>query len=268
MAPWRVTRQVGSPKPLCSVAECKNLSDGLHGLCKAHQGRVVRGIQVDLPIQPRRPAAGLQCSVQSCESEAVAKGLCALHSCRSRQGRPLEAPRRLRRRPGQRLARADGYVDLVVPANTSGAKQDGRLNRLPLMLEHRFVMQQHLGRPLLATETVHHRDSDKTNNSLDNLELWGGRHGKGGRLQDNLMAAIDLLMANLGPDLQEMAVLEALRDRVATQPRLPGKFALVRCGGGSRASKVAKTHASDSCGDGMHIADAETDEDESMSARP
>jgi hypothetical protein len=28
------------------------------------------------------------------------------------------------------------------------------------------------------------------------------------------------------------------------------------------------THASDACGDGMHIADAQTDEDEFMSARP
>lgn len=35
--------------------------------------------------------------------------------------------------------------------------------------EHRFVMEQHLGRKLLPSEHVHHRDHDGLNNSLSNL---------------------------------------------------------------------------------------------------
>lgn len=47
------------------------------------------------------------------------------------------------------------------------------------VLEHRLVMARHLERPLLSHETVHHKDGDRLNNNLDNLELWAGRHGKG-----------------------------------------------------------------------------------------
>lgn len=38
-------------------------------------------------------------------------------------------------------------------------------------LQHRYVMEEYLGRPLLANEHVHHKDGDKGNNNIDNLEL-------------------------------------------------------------------------------------------------
>jgi len=43
------------------------------------------------------------------------------------------------------------------------------------ILLHRYVMERHLGRSLLSTEIVHHRDGNRRNNHLDNLELipWG-----------------------------------------------------------------------------------------------
>lgn len=40
---------------------------------------------------------------------------------------------------------------------------------------HRLVMERHLGRKLLPTEDVHHKDGDKTNNSISNLEIV--KHG-------------------------------------------------------------------------------------------
>ncbi len=42
--------------------------------------------------------------------------------------------------------------------------------------QHRKIMERHLGRPLLATEDVHHINGVKTDNRLENLEVLP--HGK------------------------------------------------------------------------------------------
>lgn len=39
------------------------------------------------------------------------------------------------------------------------------------MLEHRYLMEKHLGRVLDAEEVVHHRDGNRANNVIENLEL-------------------------------------------------------------------------------------------------
>lgn len=54
----------------------------------------------------------------------------------------------------------------------SMARKDG------YVMEHRLIMAQHLGRPLLRSEVVHHIDHDVTNNQLDNLQLFAsnGEH--------------------------------------------------------------------------------------------
>jgi hypothetical protein len=47
------------------------------------------------------------------------------------------------------------------------------------MLEHRYVMQQAIGRPLTRSETVHHKNGNRRDNRLENLELRVGAHGVG-----------------------------------------------------------------------------------------
>lgn len=52
--------------------------------------------------------------------------------------------------------------------------------------EHRRVMERIIGRPLLVSETVHHRDGNRLNNEPSNLELFSSRHPKGQRLEEKL----------------------------------------------------------------------------------
>jgi len=47
------------------------------------------------------------------------------------------------------------------------------------ILQHRYNMAKHLGRPLTKTETVHHIDGNVQNNTIENLQLRNKRHGKG-----------------------------------------------------------------------------------------
>lgn len=58
--------------------------------------------------------------------------------------------------------------------------------------EHRYVMEQKIGRPLLPDETVHHIDGRRAFNDERNLELWSSRHGKGQRVSDKIAAALEL----------------------------------------------------------------------------
>lgn len=49
---------------------------------------------------------------------------------------------------------------------------------------HRINMEEKLGRKLHKWETVHHIDGNRSNNKIENLELWSTRHGKGIRVSD------------------------------------------------------------------------------------
>ena len=67
---------------------------------------------------------------------------------------------------GGRIVNKDGYIEIYTPEHPNQRKHT------KYILEHRLVMERHIGRYLTKAEVVHHVDGDVQNNSIENLELF------------------------------------------------------------------------------------------------
>ena len=163
--------------PVCSVERCGRQKNGKE-FCNLHRGRQRRGTPLDAPIRliKRIP----ECQVEGCVREHEAKGYCTVHYVRSKRGWDLSVPIRKRMTRSNEAKRIHGgYVDMKVGPRSSSDK-DG------WMPEHRYVMEQHLGRALLEHETVHHLNGQRDDNRIENLELWSKSQPYGQRVVDKL----------------------------------------------------------------------------------
>jgi hypothetical protein len=81
-----------------------------------------------------------------------------------------------------------GYLRVPV-----SAEERWLTNGVANAAEHRLVMARALGRPLRADESVHHKNGDKTDNRLENLELWSRFQPTGARVSEKLDWAYEIL---------------------------------------------------------------------------
>lgn len=87
---------------------------------------------------------------------------------------------------GGRKNTAKGYVLVWHPEHPSA-------NKKGWVLEHRYEMEIHIGRMLLAAETVHHKNGVRSDNRIANLELWCSEHPSGQRVEDLVAWAREIL---------------------------------------------------------------------------
>lgn len=81
----------------------------------------------------------------------------------------------------------EGYILVFVGRGEPMANTQG------YVLQHRLVMAEMIGRPLLSSENVHHRNGDRSDNRPENLELWARTQPQGQRVVDLVAWARELL---------------------------------------------------------------------------
>lgn len=128
----------------------------------------------------------IKCKVEVCGLVAKVTGYCNAHWQRSKKGGDMTTTIQPRK-PGTwspwRTHHKSGYVYRV---RTQAGVQKTEM-------QHRVIMEEHLGRPLAEGETVHHLNGVRDDNRIENLELWSVRQPKGQRVEDKTEWALQWL---------------------------------------------------------------------------
>ena len=163
----------------CQIEDCGKTVKALD-LCSMHWKRLRNtGTTDKTKSQGGQTKPPQPCEYEECGKIVIARGMCQMHYRRwNLYGDPLH------KEPSKR--RPARYKTLVMPEHPNA-------NSAGVITEHRFVMSQMLGRPLVEGENVHHKNGDQMDNRPENLELWNTAQPAGQRPSDKVEYAIMIL---------------------------------------------------------------------------
>lgn len=153
---------------LCTKEDCDTVSYA-KGFCRKHYLKQY--------ISPNK------CSIEGCNKPLYGNGYCNMHNLRAKKHNGDVGPAGEIRPFEESYLDANGYRLIRPYANNPSIK----------VLEHRHVMEQHLGRKLFKGENIHHINGDRADNRIENLELWSVSQPPGQRVEDKIKWAKDFL---------------------------------------------------------------------------